>query len=206
MAEGGDHGLLRVPRGAYEQSGTWGIPTPRHQAMVAHASAAQPEGPDDVGADRDDRCTLASYTPNPSSMAAAAFCRHAPEVGAVCPNRARTDLSGGRPVMGVPTAIFQRGLTRSRSKSHYESTTWTIGRRARHCVSNPLIRKAFPRATVSFSSESTITPIRASSFPLQNQPSPAPTPNCEVRRALLARWTGGSRAYATGERPLARRA
>ena len=27
-----------------------------------------------------------------------------PEVGAVCPNRARTDLCGGRPVMGVPTA------------------------------------------------------------------------------------------------------
>jgi hypothetical protein len=31
--------------------------------------------------------------------------RHLPKVGAVCPNRARTDLCGGRSVMGVPTAI-----------------------------------------------------------------------------------------------------
>src|SRR6187401_3532725 len=38
-------------------------------------------------------------------MAATAICRQTPKVGAVCPNRARTDLCGGRPVMGVPTAI-----------------------------------------------------------------------------------------------------
>src|SRR5665811_364964 len=31
--------------------------------------------------------------------------RHTPEVGAVCPNWARTDLCGGRAVMRVPTAI-----------------------------------------------------------------------------------------------------
>ena len=30
--------------------------------------------------------------------------RHAPEVGAVCPNWARTDLCGGREVTRVPTA------------------------------------------------------------------------------------------------------
>ena len=30
-----------------------------------------------------------------------------PAAGAVCPNRARTDLCGGRPVMGVPTAIIR---------------------------------------------------------------------------------------------------
>src|SRR5689334_8235785 len=32
-------------------------------------------------------------------------CRQIPEVGAVCGNSARTVLCGGRPVMGVPTAI-----------------------------------------------------------------------------------------------------
>jgi hypothetical protein len=32
--------------------------------------------------------------------------RQTPEVGAECPNRARSDLCGGRSVMGVPTAIF----------------------------------------------------------------------------------------------------
>jgi len=34
-----------------------------------------------------------------------------PAAGAVCPNRARTDLCGGRPVMGVPTAINGRPRT-----------------------------------------------------------------------------------------------
>ena len=33
-----------------------------------------------------------------------AFCRHTPEVGAVCGKAARTVLCGGRSVMSVPTA------------------------------------------------------------------------------------------------------
>src|SRR4051794_39499511 len=33
------------------------------------------------------------------------FCRQTPKVGAECPNWARSDLCGGRSVMGVPTAI-----------------------------------------------------------------------------------------------------
>jgi hypothetical protein len=32
-------------------------------------------------------------------------CRQTPKVGAVCPNRARTDLCGGRRAISVPTAI-----------------------------------------------------------------------------------------------------
>jgi hypothetical protein len=32
------------------------------------------------------------------------LCRQTPEVGAVCVNSARTDLCGGRPAIGVPTA------------------------------------------------------------------------------------------------------
>lgn len=38
-------------------------------------------------------------------MAKRAICRQTPEVGAQCVNCARWDLCGGRPVMGVPTAI-----------------------------------------------------------------------------------------------------
>jgi hypothetical protein len=40
-------------------------------------------------------------------------CRQTPKVGAVCGNAARTVLCGGRPVMGVPTAIpyIFNGLT-----------------------------------------------------------------------------------------------
>src|SRR3954451_21288521 len=37
------------------------------------------------------------------------FCRHTPKVGAECPNWARSDLCGGRSVMGVPTAINSVG-------------------------------------------------------------------------------------------------
>src|SRR5438132_12748233 len=33
------------------------------------------------------------------------LCRHAPKVGAVCPNWARTDLCGGRSVMSVPCTL-----------------------------------------------------------------------------------------------------
>ena len=33
------------------------------------------------------------------------LCRHQPKVGAECLNWARSDLCGGRPVMGVPTAF-----------------------------------------------------------------------------------------------------
>jgi hypothetical protein len=47
---------------------------------------------------------LAPATANPSSLARGAVCRQTPEVGAVCGNSARTDLCGGRPVTGVPTA------------------------------------------------------------------------------------------------------
>jgi len=36
--------------------------------------------------------------------------RYTPEVGAVCPNWARTDLCGGRAVMRVPTAIIGPSL------------------------------------------------------------------------------------------------
>jgi hypothetical protein len=36
--------------------------------------------------------------------------RHLLAIGAVCGNSARTDLCGGRPAMGVPTAILGRDL------------------------------------------------------------------------------------------------
>ena len=40
----------------------------------------------------------------PASLAQCALCRQTPEVGAECPNWARSDLCGGRSEMGVPTA------------------------------------------------------------------------------------------------------
>jgi hypothetical protein len=43
--------------------------------------------------------------PNPPSLAPGSLRHHAPEVGAECPNRARSDLCGERSVVDVPTAI-----------------------------------------------------------------------------------------------------
>jgi hypothetical protein len=63
---------------------------------------------------------LAPSTTNPSSVSRQAFRRHAPEVGAVCGNPARTDLGGGRSVMTVPTALrseLYRFWTRSGHRS-----------------------------------------------------------------------------------------
>lgn len=51
-----------------------------------------------------------------------ATCRYIPEVGAVCPNWARTDLCGGREVTRVPTAISG-------------SLSWRHGERRRHHLS-----------------------------------------------------------------------
>jgi RNA-directed DNA polymerase len=53
----------------------------------------------------------AAYLPpgtHPSPLAKRPLCRQTPEVGARCANRARRVLCGGRPVMGVPTAIINR--------------------------------------------------------------------------------------------------
>jgi group II intron reverse transcriptase/maturase len=88
-----------------QQRGARRLPPLCHGPVAARASAAQSKGRRDVGADREVGRRLAPKAPNPSSLAERSLCRQAPEVGAVCGNSARTDLRGGRPVMGVPTAI-----------------------------------------------------------------------------------------------------
>ena len=65
---------------------------------------AEPKRWDDLGADQAVGRTLAPETANPSSVARETLRRQTPEVGAVCPNWARTDLCGGREVTRVPTA------------------------------------------------------------------------------------------------------
>ena len=59
-----------------------------------------------MGADHETGERLSPQGPKPPSVASGSLRRQAPEVGAECPNRARSDLCGGRSVMGVPTAIF----------------------------------------------------------------------------------------------------
>ena len=74
---------------------------------------------------------LAPQAQDPPPLAAAALRRQAPEVGAVCGKPARTVLCGGRPVMGVPTAIppvfrwLPAGATLGRGRRQFTSTVVT---------------------------------------------------------------------------------
>ena len=74
----------------------------------------------DLGADDEAGRRLAPQTAHPSSLAEPTLRRQTPEVGAVCGNRARTDLCGGRSVMSVPTAI-------ERSETHHCSRREMMG-------------------------------------------------------------------------------
>jgi hypothetical protein len=104
MVAAGRHRLLQLPRGADKQFDTDRVPLPRYQSLAAHATAAEPERLDNLGADQAVGRRLAPETANPSSVAREALRRQTPKVGAVCPNWARTDLCGGREVTRVPTA------------------------------------------------------------------------------------------------------
>ena len=65
---------------------------------------AQSEGAPGVAANGEAGRRVSPQTADPSSLAECALCRQTPEVGAECPNWARSDLCGGRSAMGVPTA------------------------------------------------------------------------------------------------------
>ena len=64
----------------------------RHGPLAAHAPAARPEAPHDLGADRQGRRPLAPQTAHPPPLAAPTLRRQTPEVGAVCGKAARTVL------------------------------------------------------------------------------------------------------------------
>src|SRR5262249_50911245 len=107
MAEASRHRLLQLSRGADKCSEAGRVPFPCHPSLVAHAAAAKPERLDDDGTDRAVGRGLAPETAHPPSLARCTLRRQTPEVGAVCSNWARTDLSGGREATRVPTAIMR---------------------------------------------------------------------------------------------------
>ena len=69
MVAAGRHRLLQLPRGADKQVDPDRIPIPRYQSLAAHATAAEPERLDDLGADQAVGRRLAPETANPSSVA-----------------------------------------------------------------------------------------------------------------------------------------
>jgi hypothetical protein len=61
-------------------------------------------------------------------MAQHTLCRQTPEVGAECPNWARSDLCGGRSAMSVPTATVASLLAMTMGTA-YGGGTFVIGLR-----------------------------------------------------------------------------
>ncbi|WP_352700094.1 reverse transcriptase domain-containing protein, partial [Mesorhizobium sp. M0152] len=87
---------LRIFRGSNEYPGAHGVQVSGDRHLEAYASAAQPEGRRYVGTDCAVGQRLPSQALQPSSMAECPFRRQTLEVGAECPNWARSDLCGGR--------------------------------------------------------------------------------------------------------------
>src|SRR5271157_3123405 len=139
MAAAGGGWVLQLPRRADQQPCSLGVPAPHDDTLATGAAAAEPEGPPVVGPDQSAGGRVAPQAENPSSVAERALRRQTPEVGAVCGKAARTVLCGGRPVMGVPTAIVAKprhddGSTGTSSNPSSGITalvndaSWTIGR------------------------------------------------------------------------------
>ena len=105
VVEASRHRFLRISRGADQRSRTLRVPLPHHGPVATHAPAAQSTRPHHVGTDHAAGRRLSPQTPRSSPLAKCALCRQAPEVGAECPNRARSDLCGGHSVMSVPCTL-----------------------------------------------------------------------------------------------------
>jgi len=97
--------IFPVPRRADQCQKPERLSLPHNEPLAACAATAQPEGSNHVGPNRSTRGRVPALATYPSSMAQRSLCRHSPKVGAECPNRARSDLCGGRSAMSVPTAI-----------------------------------------------------------------------------------------------------
>src|SRR3954471_5719974 len=81
-------------------------PVSNSRQLSNSGQTAQSTRPNDIRTDEEAGSRLAPEGAHPSSMAKPTLRRQTLEVGAVCGNPARTDLCGGRSVMGVPTAIM----------------------------------------------------------------------------------------------------
>lgn len=84
----------------------------RFHVVSLWGPAPQSKGRNDVEADPENSRRVSPQAQDPSSLAKPALRRQTPEVGAECPNGARSDLCGGMPAMAFPTAMRLRRLRR----------------------------------------------------------------------------------------------
>src|SRR5438874_7133278 len=112
MARANRRRLFRLPRRADQQPGAERVSIPRPRSLASAAMSAQPKSKSAMDAHDETGRRVPPPAASPASLAECALRRQTPEVGAECPNWARSDLCGGRSAMGVPTANeHPRGFT-----------------------------------------------------------------------------------------------
>ncbi len=95
--------LFRLSRRADQWPGAIRVPISRQTSLASATLSAQPESQSAMDADDETGGRVSPEATDPSSLAQRAVRRQPPEVGAECPNWARSDLSGGCSEMSVPT-------------------------------------------------------------------------------------------------------
>src|ERR1700730_6294122 len=121
MARANRRRLFRLPRRADQQPGAERVSIPRPRSLASAAMSAQPKSKSAMDAHDETGGRVPPPAASPASLAECALRRQTPEVGAECPNWARSDLCGGRSEMGVPTAnmkLLELGVLLDRSWLH----------------------------------------------------------------------------------------
>src|SRR3954447_14133749 len=104
MAWANRHRIFRLPRRADQQPGAERVSIPRPRSLASAVMSAQPKSTSAVAANDETGRRIPPPATSPATLAKCTLRRQTPEVGAECPNWARSDLCGGRSAMGVPTA------------------------------------------------------------------------------------------------------
>src|SRR4051794_23957987 len=107
MARASRYWLLRLQRRADQQPGDRCVSVPCRHPLAPATTPPQPESKAGLDGNGETGRRVPPQAAYPTPLAQCALCRQTPEVGAECPNWARSDLCEGRSVMGVPTAKIQ---------------------------------------------------------------------------------------------------
>ena len=104
LAPTGGRGILQLPRGAGQPAGAALVSTGGRAALAARVAAAQPAELSALGGFPAAVAAVRALAQCASWLSYGAICGHISEIGAVCGKAACTDLRGGCPATGIPTA------------------------------------------------------------------------------------------------------
>src|SRR6476620_1095520 len=96
MARANRRRLFRLPRRADQQPGAERVSIPRPRSLASAVMSAQPKSTSAMDAHDETGRRVPPPAASPASLAECALRRQTPEVGAECPNWARSDLCGLR--------------------------------------------------------------------------------------------------------------